>query len=198
MNIHIATAGEKSPVEAAFRYQDKLGNIDKLYIVTGEGYKEKFKNAQFNIETKVLEVNSFSFESVVSCLVGIYTGEKTRLGKHDKIFMNLTGGTNILSVAAYVISMFLGIDCYYLLNEGPIFFEHSDRLYCISEKSKQCLKLFENRDEVVTSKSNSRHFKILEKKGLVQFSPHTKKKHVGLTPEGKFYFGILKESNWKI
>ena len=89
MNVHIATAGEKSPVEAAFNFTDILGNIDKLYIVTGEGFKDKFNDIDSKVETKVIEVNAFNFEAVINCLVGIYLSEKPNIGKNDKIFMNL-------------------------------------------------------------------------------------------------------------
>lgn len=226
MNIHIATAGEKEPVEAAFKHENQLGSIDKLYIVTGEGFNYKFDKLQTTIETKIIEVNSFSFEAVVNCLVGIYTMEKSKTGKKDRIFMNITGGTNILAVAAYVLSMFLGIDCYYILKEGPIIFKHSDTHKRLSKNDKECLKLFDNRENVSSNRENSKQLKILEKKGLVQFyscvitkntrvkndnldyfdnyptkdvlTRKIRHKYAKLTPEGKFYFNILKESNWKI
>ena len=222
MNVHIATAGEKPPVEAAFNFIDMLGSIDKLYIVTGEGNKEKFKDIRSDAETKVIEVNPFNFEAVVSCLVGIYRAENLDPRK-DKLYMNLTGGTNILSVAAYVVSLFLGINYYYLLREGPIIFEHT---YKLSDKDKDTIKLFEKTGHVFKTKGNSRPLNSLEKRGIVNFSskirelkddirkedldklkiPEIKKrqnvdikgKYAYLTPEGKFFLGILKESNWKL
>lgn len=222
MNVHIATAGETPPVEAAFKFTDALGSIDKLYIVTGEGNAEKFNGIVSSAETKIIEVNPFNFEAVVSCLVGIYRAENLDPRK-DKLYMNLTGGTKILSVAAYVVSLFLGIDYYYLLREGPIIFEHP---YKLSDKDKDTIKLFEKREPIFKNKGNSRHLNSLEKKGIVNFQTQIMKikhdiqeedldklkiplsekrqitnikgKYAYLTPEGKFFLGILKESNWKI
>jgi hypothetical protein len=124
MNVHIALMGvTKEPVLKGFRSYE---NIDRLYVLHSPDSKEfKFKKEAQDVQARLKaigfgevflkEIDAFDMSSVVDTIMEIAEQEKG-----NQIFINITGGTNLMAGAACAASFFLGANAYYVLDEKKL------------------------------------------------------------------------------
>lgn len=116
LNIHIALVGKtEGPILSGIQ---QYGAVDKVYLLhsTGEDGTEQIAN---NIK-KSLEplginkiifkiIDPFSMSNIVEVLTDIAREEST-----NNLFINITGGTNLMAGAATAASFFVGAQAYYI------------------------------------------------------------------------------------
>lgn len=110
-NLHIATVGKTiGPITDGIRAYP----IDELYLLYNEGSVEeakKIRNTAENWKLKchMVEINQFDIEDIFVKILLIY-----RRNKRSRIFINVTGGTKIMSNAAFIAGYLLGANVYYI------------------------------------------------------------------------------------
>ncbi len=116
MHVHIAMMGQATePITKSFQ---ALG-YDKLYVLTGEKYKDSFESVKetlrnFNVEVDSMPVTGFNFQEIVDSINRIYESEK---GDGTTFSINITGGTNLMAAAACSCAFFIGATIYYVMND---------------------------------------------------------------------------------
>lgn len=119
MNLHIATLGKEiGHIMSSF----KEFKIDKLVIITSKEFESKAKEVRekvghFNIETEINIIDPFSKESY-SSIIGVIIKEIKQCQEECEIFINITGGTNLMSSAALTAAQYIGANAYYVI-KGP-------------------------------------------------------------------------------
>lgn len=110
-NLHIATVGKSpGPIIEGIRVYP----IDDLYMLYNKGSrKEAFeiKKSAINwkLECNMIEVDQFDIENI---FVTILLIQRRNLG--SKIYINVTGGTKIMSNAAFLAGYLIGATIYYI------------------------------------------------------------------------------------
>lgn len=123
MNIHIALMGRTmEPVLKAFQYY----GMDKLYLLHSPDTKEfQFKKTAGEVKRRLadvgfgnvslVEINSFDMNNIIESIIRIVESEK-----QSSIYVNITGGTNLMAGAACSASFFIGAKAYYVLDEKKL------------------------------------------------------------------------------
>lgn len=113
MNIHIATQGTSTPpiIEGLRHY-----SVDKLYLLHNSGSlstarEVKEKAAVFDIDCELHEINMFSQESILTKIIEI----KKKCNPEDHLFINMTGGTKLMSASATVGAYMISATAYYII-----------------------------------------------------------------------------------
>ena len=195
MSIHIALIGKtKEPVLIGYQQYSKISRIYLLHSPDSPDFKfrkialsvkESLENIGL-IEVLLIEIDAFNMESVINEIVGI---EKKESGK--AIYVNITGGTNLMAAAACVGAFIIGATAYYVMDirkssaspdNGNILVEIPiptiPFLRTLQENQIKILKKIHNhkdkmsnvklRDELeIKAQKMSYHIKELEHKGLL-------------------------------
>lgn len=110
-NLHIATVGKSiGPIIEGIRAYP----IDELYLLYNEGsHKEALeirKSAEdWKLKCNMVEVKLFDIEDIFVKILLIQ-----RRNINSKIFINVTGGTKIMSNAAFIAGYLIGANIYYI------------------------------------------------------------------------------------
>ncbi|MCB9361881.1 DUF1887 family protein [Candidatus Woesearchaeota archaeon] len=121
MNIHIAPVGQEiGHVRVAL---NELRGIDKLYLFTGDKFKQnaddlKKSLADFGVDVVVQVIDPFSQDSIQNILDYIIDIVKKHAA--DEVYINITGGTNLMGAAALSAAYFVGAKAYYVLDSRKI------------------------------------------------------------------------------
>lgn len=81
---------------------------------TAEEISSKLENIGFK-NTCLVEVNPFDMNDIIEKIVKVAEQEKDSL-----IYINITGGTNLMAGAACSASFFIGAKAYYVLDENKL------------------------------------------------------------------------------
>ncbi len=120
MSVHIALIGRTAePVLTGYRH---YGSIDSLYLLhspdTGEfkfrvkaqEVKDRLRGIGFN-NVILKQIDAFDMYSIINTILSIVEKEER------PIFINITGGTNLMAGAACAASFFVGAKAYYVLGK---------------------------------------------------------------------------------
>lgn len=116
MTTHIATVGkETGHVIAAFKHY----RIDKLVLITSKEFQLKAiefrdKVAFLKIQTMIDVVDPFS-KTAYSGIVNKIIEYSKKEANSENIYINITGGTNLMSSAGLTAAQFIGANAYYLI-----------------------------------------------------------------------------------
>jgi len=123
VNVHLALLGRsKNPVLKGFQYY----NMDKLYLLhspdTPEySFQQTAEEVQQNLATvgftnvQLVQIDPFDMYNIINTILHIVDNEQ-----QANIFINITGGTNLMSGAACSASFFIGAQAYYILDENKL------------------------------------------------------------------------------
>lgn len=117
MNIHIAPVGkETNHILVAFK---ELKGFDQLYLITGKKFKSnaeeiREKLSDFGVECFIDIVDPFQKDSLQKILN--YIVKVVKKHKQDEIYINITGGTNLMGAAALSAAYFTKSNAYYVLD----------------------------------------------------------------------------------
>lgn len=123
MDVHIALIGRTmEPVLKAFQYY----GMDKLYLLHSQDTKEfRFKETAQEVKRRLadvgfgdvslIEINPFDMNSIIESIIRIVEDEK-----QSSIYVNITGGTNLMAGAACSASFFVGAKAYYVLDQSKL------------------------------------------------------------------------------
>jgi len=221
MNIHIAPHGKDiNNVTTGLNYYNA---IDKVYLLTGEKYldnsrtlREQLKN--LGIEVEIREIDPFDYRDVVDTIMDI-----ALIHKNDNIFINVTGGTNLMAGAATTTSFFIGAVAYYVLDKryvkkpiGELVIEipspKQPLYYDINKSQREIMENLMNMEkkgtansvQVLGDKMNMYpqkihyHIKELSKKNLVKTTQEGRVTKVEITPVGNLYLRWTTTNNSKV
>jgi CRISPR locus-related DNA-binding protein len=114
MNIHLILVGDtKEPLVATFSL---YGSIDKVYLLHTEKSKTVAKEIDQEIKPLAIKeifyrkVEQYDMNSVVNAITDIAKSES-----ENSLFINITGGTKLMSGAATAASFFVGAQAYYVI-----------------------------------------------------------------------------------
>ena len=125
MSSHIALLGKTiEPVLKGFQH---YGAIDNLYILHSKDEPDfKFKKLAEELRTRLsgigfdnthlVQIDPFKMDDIIGAILQI-VGEAS-----SPIYINITGGTNLMAGAACIAAFFVGAQAYYVLGKrgGPI------------------------------------------------------------------------------
>jgi CRISPR locus-related DNA-binding protein len=123
MNVHIALIGKTmEPILKGFQYY----GIDRLYLLhsqdtkefpfrkTAEEVKRRLADVGFG-DVSLIEINPFDMNNIIESIIRIVEKEK-----QSSIYVNITGGTNLMAGAACSASFFVGAKAYYVLDQSKL------------------------------------------------------------------------------
>lgn len=123
MDVHIALIGRTmEPILKGFQYY----GMDKLYLLhsqdtkefpfekTAEEVKRRLADVGFG-NVSLIEINPFDMNNIIGSIIRIVESEK-----QSSIYVNITGGTNLMAGAACSASFFVGAKAYYVLDESKL------------------------------------------------------------------------------
>ncbi|UJG40385.1 MAG: DUF6293 family protein [Candidatus Heimdallarchaeum aukensis] len=211
-NVHIMTVGltPKPIIEGINAYQ-----IDDIFLLYNEGSKTEANSIRaltekLFINCTLVEVDKFDLEDVVVKILSII---KKNIG--NRIHINITGGTKIMSSAGVIAGFFSGSEIYYIKepkNNDPL----SDRIIKlpipkvqlddIKDNAKKILTLILERGGKICSANSeisdvlnirpqlvSYYINKLEKENLIENKKEGRNNIIKLTNAGRFaakYFTI--------
>lgn len=120
MSTHIALIGRtKEPVLKGFQH---YGEISKLYLLHSPNSREfAFRDLALEVQaslaaigfgrTTLVEIDAFDMQDIISKILSIANAERAPL------FVNITGGTNLMAGAACAASFFVGAQAYYVMGK---------------------------------------------------------------------------------
>lgn len=120
MAVHIALIGRSpEPVLKGFYY---YGSVDRLYLLHSpnneeDNFADKARDLQKNLavagynRVQLIEIDAFDMNSVINAILSVVDMEK------GQIYINITGGTNMMAGAACAASFFVGAKAYYVLGK---------------------------------------------------------------------------------
>jgi CRISPR locus-related DNA-binding protein len=123
MNVHIALIGRT--MEPALKGYQYYG-MDKLFLLhtqdteefpfkkTAEEVKRRLADVGFS-NVFLVEINPFDMNNIIEAIVRIAENEK-----QASIYINITGGTNLMAGAACSATFFIGAKAYYVLDENRL------------------------------------------------------------------------------
>ena len=211
MNIHIILVGDtKEPLLAGF---NQYNSIDKIYFIHTE--KSKSVANEIEKELKPLAIKNVHYRKVLpydmNSVVNIIT-EIARNESSNKLFINITGGTKLMSGAATAASFFVGAQAYYVIHQDslPPNSSANDRLVelpvpnipyhqSLTGIQLDILKIINKRGEKVPNtmlknelnlspQTLSYNIKELQRKKLIileEYELDSRKKHTSITNAGK-------------
>lgn len=185
MIVQIAPAGSEGAILDSLNYY----NIDRIHIITHEDLKNDFQNIPKHIPIEFHIIDTFDFYFIIQKIADIYQKEKG-----NDIYVNITGGSNLLSAASYIASFFIGVKCFYLPKESePIPVIPSEE-NVIEKLDKKIVKmLLQNGGGNFKSKIDKTRSKAL-KMGLIQIEKDGNTNIVKLTDRGKLFKVFIEES----
>jgi len=161
----------------------------------------------FGYEVNVHEISAFELRSVVDTIVSI-----AKQHQGEDLYVNITGGTNLMAGAATSSAFFIGANPYYVLEpqedesidelvvslpapRQPLTFDLSDSQRKVLEQLGEWdvngregvigREIGEVLDE--SAQNISYHVGKLEEKGLVETNPTGRRKEIVLTDVGRLY-----------
>lgn len=211
MNVHIIPHGRAtSHVKRGLR---AYPGADKIYILTSdafesEGIQLEADLEEFGYEVEASLIDAFDLRDVVDTIVSI-----AKQHPDDALFINITGGTNLVAGGATSSAFFIGATPYYVLEpqDGtedidelvmelpaptqPLTFEveglQRDLLVTLgawTDEGRTGVIMREIGDELGESAQKiSYHVNQLEERGLVERRTSGRSKQVYLTDVGKLY-----------
>jgi CRISPR locus-related DNA-binding protein len=210
MKVHIVPHGRTTEhIKKGLRAH---GAVDKIYLLPSEKFTDvaaKLKGdlETFGYEVERREVDAFDLRSVVDTIVTI-----AREHTGDELYINMTGGTNLMAGAATSSAFFVGATPYYVLEQQddealdelvislpspkqPLTFELSkpqrrvlDQLGEWDAIGRTGVIGRELGDELgVSAQKISYHVGKLEEKGLVETHPDGRQKKIELSDVGRLY-----------
>lgn len=211
MKIHIVPHG-RATVHVKRGLRD-YASVDKVYLLTSdafedEGVKLESELAEFGYEVESRLIDAFDLRSVVDTIVGI-----AKEHPDDDLFINITGGTNLVAGGATSSAFFIGATPYYVLEPQdddedlddlvmelpaptqPLTFEieglQRDVLVTLGkwdEQGRRGVIMREIGEELGESAQKiSYHVNQLETRGLVEKRSAGRSKNIYLTDVGKLY-----------
>jgi DNA-binding transcriptional ArsR family regulator len=210
MSIHIIPHGRVT--EHIKRGLRGHSSVDQVHLLVSPRFLEtSYDLAEelevFGYEVNVHEISAFELRSVVDTIVTI---AKEHLG--EDLYVNITGGTNLMAGAATSSAFFIGASPYYVLEpqedepieeliislpapRQPLTFDLSDSQ---REVLDQLGEWDANRKDGVigreigetlgeSAQNVSYHIGKLEEKGLVETYPEGRRKEITLTDVGRLY-----------
>lgn len=211
MNIHIVPHGKTT--EHIKRGLRGYSGADKIYLLTSEAFLEtgaQFAEelSDFGYEAEIKSIDAFDLRDVVDTIVTI-----ARNHSGDKIYINITGGTNLMAGAATSSAFFIGATPYYVLEPQSDKEDVSDLVmelpaptqpltFEIEGLQREVLVTLGERDEsgstgVImreigdalgeSAQKISYHVDQLVDKGLVETQQEGRTKQVSVTDVGRLY-----------
>lgn len=119
MNIHIALLGRE--MEHVKTATNRFGRIDKLILIVGKEFEENAKTLEaefkkvWNIDVAHYPIDPFTKDGVME-IIEIMKNIK-KIHEKDDIYINISGGTNLMAGVALSAAFMIGCkEVYYLLN----------------------------------------------------------------------------------
>lgn len=210
MNIHIIPHGrDTNHVKKGLRFYN---SIDIVYLLPGKGFVDNSKKLKeelkkFGYRVEISEVNPFDLRSIVDTIVTI-----AKKHENDKIYINITGGTNLMAGGATSSAFFIGATAYYVMGKEdeekplkeqikilpipnqPLYVDITGLKRDIMEKLPQIIeegkmnsiKELRTKLRVYPQKIHF-HIKELERKGLIKTHREGRITKIEITPAGKLY-----------
>ncbi len=204
MNIHIATQGTStSPILEGLRHY----SVDKLILLHNSGsYKTALQVKEYaesiGISTELKQIDMFNQQSIILEIVKL-----SKIYKNDDIFINITGGTKLMSASATIAGYIIGATTYYVVeNISDEQISISDLIIelplpkasamSISGIRRQIIELIAERGKItgittlirdlygISVQKASYHLKKLEQLNLIYIEKTGRSNIVKLTPEG--------------
>lgn len=210
MSVHIIPHGRVTEhIKRGLRGYDAVDIVYLLSSVkfadTGNELAEELKEFGYDIEIR--EVEAFELRSVVDTIVTIAKDHPK-----DDLYINITGGTNLMAGAATASAFFIGASPYYVLEpqndepldelvvslpapSQPLTFDLSDSQRAVLEQpgewdaaGKTGVIGRELGDALgVSAQKVSYHIGKLEEKGLVETRREGRRKEITLSDVGRLY-----------
>lgn len=210
MSIHIVPHGRVT--EHIKRGLQGHGGVEDVHLLSSDRFLETSHEladelTTFGYDVEVHGISAFELRSVVDTIVTI-----AKKYPDEKIYVNITGGTNLMAGAATSSAFFIGANPYYVLEPQedesieelivslpaptqPLTFDMSDSQREVLEQlgrwdsaGKGAIIGREIGDKLGTSAQNvSYHVGKLEQKGLVRTSRNGRRKEIELTDAGRLY-----------
>lgn len=210
MSVHIIPHGRVTEhVKRGLRGYDA---VDRVYLLpsvkfaeTGRDLAEELEEFGYSVE--IYEVDAFEMRSVVDTIVSI-----ARDHPGEELYVNITGGTNLMAGAATSSAFFIGASPYYVLEPQadesveelvvslpaptqPLTFDLSDSQRAVLEQlgewdavGKTGVIGREIGDVLeISAQRVSYHIGKLEEKGLVDTRRDGRRKEIDLTDVGRLY-----------
>jgi DNA-binding MarR family transcriptional regulator len=217
MNVHVALVGNKvEPILTGIRLYSA---IDKLYLLHSQETKDKAQEIKIKLDAFGIKrivfrtIDPFSMNSTVNAMTEIAKEESS-----NNIFVNITGGTNLMAGAACAASYFIGAQPYYVLDQTKLPNRRSKDLLveipvpkipyhnALEQTQLKILQLIDNKgdkafNKVIREEINmspqafSYNVKQLVKKNLIVMTTdefNTRSKKLRLTDAGKLVFSWSK------
>lgn len=210
MSVHIIPHGRVT--EHIKRGLRGHSSVEYVYLLASPRFLEtSYELAEeldvFGYEVNVHEISAFELRSVVDTIVSIAKEHQS-----EKIYINITGGTNLMAGAATSSAFFIGAGPYYVLE--PQENESIDELvvslpaprqpltFDLSDPQREVLEQLgewdvNGRESVIgreigevldeSAQNISYHVGKLEEKGLVETHPTGRRKEIVLTDVGRLY-----------
>lgn len=211
MTLHIVPHGETTiHIKRGLR---AYGSADRVHLLTSEafesvGYDLAGELRDFGYEVEIDLIDAFDLRDVVNTIVTV-----AKDNPDEQIYINITGGTNLVAGGATASAFFIGATPYYVLQPQngdesvdelvmelpsptqPLNFEieglQLEVLQTLGDWDNQGRKdviLRDIGDELKeTSQKISYHVNTLEEKGLVETKFNGRTKHVNVTDVGRLY-----------
>lgn len=211
MSLHIVPHGETTV--HIKRGLQAYGSADHVQLLTSEKFQsvgnelaQELTEFGYNVEIDLID--AFDLRDVVDTVVSV-----ARKNPDQEIYVNITGGTNLMAGAATASAFFIGATPYYVLEPQtgeesvddlvkklpsptqPLNFEieglQLDVLETLGgwdEEGRKGVILREIGEELSESSQKiSYHVSQLEEKGLVETEMEGRTKHVYVTDVGRLY-----------
>lgn len=113
MKIHIIPHGKNTDhIKRGLRTFEA---IDKIYLLPGKKYRDvslssKKELEDFGYEVEIREIDAFDLRNIVDEIVDL-----AKENEDDELFINITGGTNLMAGGATSSAFFVGAKAYYVL-----------------------------------------------------------------------------------
>mgnify|MGYP000554189080 CR=1 FL=1 len=211
MKVHIVPHG-RATIHVKRGLRD-YASVDKVYLLTSDAFEDEgveleSELTEFGYEVESHLIDAFDLRSVVDTIVGI-----AKEYPDDDLFINITGGTNLVAGGATSSAFFIGATPYYVLEPQdddedlddlvmelpaptqPLTFEieglQRDVLVTLGkwdEQGKRGVIMREIGEELGESAQKiSYHINQLETRGLVEKRSAGRSKNIYLTDVGKLY-----------
>lgn len=211
MKVHIVPHG-RATIHVKRGLRD-YASVDKVYLLTSDAFEDEgveleSELAEFGYDVESHLIDAFDLRSVVDTIVGI-----AKEYPDDDLFINITGGTNLVAGGATSSAFFIGATPYYVLEPQdddedlddlvmelpaptqPLTFEieglQRDVLVTLGkwdEQGRRGVIMREIGEELGESAQKiSYHVNQLETRGLVEKRSAGRSKNIYLTDVGKLY-----------
>jgi len=211
MNVHIVPHG-RATIHVKRGLRD-YASVDKVYLLTSDAFEDEgvelvSELAEFGYDVESHLIDAFDLRCVVDTIVGI-----AKKHPDDDLFINITGGTNLVAGGATSSAFFIGATPYYVLEPQdddedlddlvmelpaptqPLTFEieglQRDVLVTLGkwdERGRRGVIMREIGEELGESAQKiSYHVNQLETRGLVEKRSAGRSKNIFLTDVGKLY-----------